>query len=211
MTESTLSSNLQQLMRIHGNLSVSELARLTTVPQPTIHHVLFGSTKRPRKHALEALSNFFSVTIAQLVGDDELPQIIPETIKEDLQLRTVPIIAWDSLKTWPQGQQKHEKEILLDRIVSPHAFALIVKDPTIEPIFPQNTLLIFDVKENPQDRDFVVARLNGDDTIMFNRLFVENNMHYLKQTLENGDVKLIKLNMNFDEILGILIEARIQY
>ena len=120
MNEITLSHNLQQLMRVHGNISVSELARITDIPQPTIHHILSGATKNPRKKALEALSGFFSVSIEQLIGKASLPNIIPETIKKDLQLTTIPIIEWGMVKNWPPLDLStlHLKEILLDKQVA---------------------------------------------------------------------------------------------
>ncbi|KTD32704.1 LexA family protein [Legionella israelensis] len=213
MTQSTLSHNLQQLMRIHGNLSVSELARLTNIPQPTVHHLLSGATKNPRKKALEALSNFFSVSIEQLIGEVQLPKVIPENIKEDLQLRTIPIIEWEILRHWPQIKTSYHptREIFLDKILAPDSFALVIQDASMEPLFPSNALLIFDIEKKPQDRDFVIVYINKSDSVLFNRLFTENNVLYLKQNLENGDVKLTKLDENTDRIIGTLIEARIQY
>ena len=213
MSTMTLSSNLEQLMRIHGNLSVSDLARATNLPQPTLHHILSGSTKKPRKNALEGLANFFSVSIQQLIGEESLPNIIPEVIKEDLRLRTIPIIEWDALKNWPQSSitNAHLKEILLDREVADNSFALVMQDASMEPLFPQNALLIFDLGKTPIDRDFVIAHVGRDDRILFNRLFNDNNENYIKQNLEDGDAKLIKLDSNADRIIGTLIEVRVQY
>ena len=213
MSKITLSSNLEQLMRIHGNLSVSDLARATNLPQPTLHHILSGSTKKPRKNALEGLANFFSVSIQQLIGKDPLPNIIPEAIKDDLRLRTIPIIQWDVLKNWPQASTTngHLKEVLLDREVADNSFALVLQDSSMEPLFQKNSLLIFDLGKTPIDRDFVIAHLGRDDTILFNRLFNDNNENYIKQNLEDGDAKLIKLDSNTDRIIGTLIEVRIQY
>jgi transcriptional regulator with XRE-family HTH domain len=213
MTTANLSSNLKQLMRIHGNLSVSELARLTDIPQPTIHHMLFGSTKNPRKKALEALSNFFSISIDQLIGDEELPQIIPENLKEDLQLRTVPILDWDLLGNWPNNKEsiKSVKQIFLDKEITPNSFSVIISDPSLEPLFPLNSLLIFDAAKTPKDRDFVIVRTGENNHILLNRLFTENNEYYLKQNSEDGNMVLLKINKSTDIIMGVLIEARIQY
>ncbi|KTC84962.1 LexA family transcriptional regulator [Legionella brunensis] len=212
MNESILSNNLQQLMRIHGNLSVSELARLINMPQPTIHHILSGSTKNPRKKALEALSEFFSISIEQLLGKDALPHVIPEMIKEDLQLKTIPIIEWDILKHWPPATIKNlrREEVLLDKMVGHNSFALIVQDSSMEPLFPLNTLLIFDSDRNPKDRDFVIIHSKRDDNILFNRLFIDHNDKYLKHNLSDGNVKLIKLDRT-DRIIAALTEVRIQY
>ncbi|WP_231950598.1 LexA family protein [Legionella spiritensis] len=208
-----LSNNLQQLMRIHGNISVSELARVTGIPQPTIHHILTGSTKNPRKRALEELSRYFSVSIDELIGQEPLPTVIPDAVKEDLQIRTIPVIEWESLKKWPSESDKIQdlQEIFIDKKIDNNSFALIMPDASMEPLFQQNTLLIFDSGKIPKDRDFVIVYLSKEGEIAFNRLFIENNILYLRQGLEDGSLKLTKLDKPNDRILGTLIEARIQY
>ncbi|HAT8648910.1 TPA: helix-turn-helix domain-containing protein [Legionella pneumophila] len=213
MTTMTLSNNLQQLMRIHGNISVSELARLTGLPQPTIHHILSGSTKNPRKKALEELSNFFSVSVNELTGLETLPAVIPDVIKEDLQISTIPIIEWDSLKTWPSEANKiqDKQKILINKKIAKNSFALIMPDDSMEPLFQKNSLLIFDSGKNPKDRDFVIVNLSKEGIVLFNRLFSENNILYLRQNMEDGSLKLTRLDQSNDHILGTLIEARIQY
>ncbi|WP_392538580.1 LexA family protein [Legionella sp. 227] len=213
MTEMTLSNNLQQLMRIHGNISVSELARLTGIPQPTIHHILTGSTKNPRKKALEELSRYFSVSINELIGQEPLPAVIPDVVKENLQISTIPVIEWESLKTWPLEIIKTQdtQEILIDKKIDKNSFALVMPDASMEPLFQQNSLLIFDSGKTPKDRDFVIVFLAKDGLVAFNRLFIENNSFYLRQGLEDGNIKLTKIDKPNDQILGTLIEARIQY
>ncbi|MGC1181335.1 helix-turn-helix domain-containing protein [Legionella sp.] len=213
MTKMTLSKNLQQLMKIHGNISVSELARLTGIPQPTIHHILTGSTRNPRKKALEELSRYFCVSINELTGLEALPAVIPDAIKETLQLSTVPIIEWESLKQWPSEWAKTQKmsELLVDKKIDKNSFVLIMPDASMDPPFQQNTLLIFDSGKTPKDRDFAIVYLANEEVIAFNRLFIENNTLYLRQELEDGSLKLTKLDKVHDHILGILIEARAQY
>ena len=213
MGEITLSDNLQQLMRIHGNISISELARLTDIPQPTIHHILKGSTKNPRKKALEALSKHFSVSIRQLLGQEPLPAVIPDAMKEDLQISTIPLVTWEMLREWPltEGQLQGSREILLDKKIAKDSFALVAKDAALEPAIPQNALLIFASDKEPKDRDFVVVHLGKEDLVLLNSLFIENGQYYVRQNLEDDHFKLIKLDKTHDRILGTLIEARIVY
>lgn len=209
----TLSNNLQQLMRIHGNTSVSELARLTGIPQPTIHHILTGSTKNPRKKALEELSRFFSISIEQLIGQEPLPTIIPDGVKKDLQISAIPIVEWNVLTNWPASKAdiRDNQEILLNKAVANDSFALIIPDDSMLPRFQQNTLLIFDSGKTAKDRDFVIVHLSKDNKINFNRLFHENNSFYLRHDLGDGNLQLTKLDPSHDRILGVLIEERIQH
>lgn len=207
-----LSNNLQQLMRINGNLSVSDLSRVTNVPQPTLHHILTGTTKNPRKKSLEALSAFFSVSTEQLKGNEALPNIIPKIIQDDLKISTIPIIEWDMLTKWPISTEGLGlNEVLLDKKVTQHSFGLIVQNSSLEPLFPYNALLIFDFGKQSLDRDFVIVRFKQNDCIIFNRLFTDNSENYIKQEQEDGNAKLIKLDQQVDCIIGTLIEVRIQF
>ena len=209
----TLSDNLERLMLMHGHLSVSTLARLTNIPQPTLHHILSGSTKKPRKKALEALAGFFSISIPQLIGLESLPHIIPNTLKEGLKLHSVPILQWDMLKWWPVDKINRPQlsEIILNQEISDHSFALVVQDALFDPLFSRNDLLIFDGERLPKDRDFVMAHIAGDDSIFFNRVFIDNDEMYMKQQAKDGASKLITLDKTTDRIIGTLIEVRIQY
>lgn len=213
MSTFTLSINLQQLMRIHSIPSVSELARMTDIPQPTIHHILSGSTKNPRKKVLNILSDFFSISVSQLIGQEPLPTIIPDSLKENLQINSIPIIEWHSIKNWffSNRTEFQAKHILVDRNLGKNSFAVLISDTSMEPTFQQNSLLIFDAHKTPKDRDYVMVLLNKNNSSVFNRLFIENNIHYLKETLEDGNFQLTKLNTDVDKIIGTLIEVRIQF
>ena len=200
-------------MRVHGNLSVSDLAKLVNIPQPTLHHILSGSTKSPRKKLLATLADFFSISIEQLIGKERLPNVIPKRIKQDLKISTVPIIQWDMIKKWPINDivDLNLNEIILDKKVSDYSFGLIIKDASLEPMFPEEALLIFDFEKVPLDRSFVLTHLRKDDNIVLNRLFIENNERYIKLDKMDGNAKLIKLDLAFDRIIGTLIEVRIPY
>src|SRR5579862_3016503 len=154
MDDFNLGYNLEQLMKMHGDLSVSELARKTQVPQPTLHHILNGVTKKPRKQALEALAKFFSVSIPQLTGAIPLAPILTKTIKETLKITSVPIIEWEMLNKWPvvKNYSVDLKEIIIDKKVDQHSFAILMKDSSMEPMFPMSSLLVFDYGKLPKDR-----------------------------------------------------------
>lgn len=64
---------LKGLMDSAG-LSQNELAERTNVPQPTIHRILIGESKDPRHSTVRPLADFFGVTVAQLRGDEPMPE-----------------------------------------------------------------------------------------------------------------------------------------
>lgn len=62
-----LKENLQQKMDAAG-LNPHSLASKTKVPQPTIHRILDGTSKDPRRATLGPLAKFFGVTVDELCG-----------------------------------------------------------------------------------------------------------------------------------------------
>lgn len=205
----TISSNLRHLLTLHGDLSLSELARQTEIPQPTLHHLLNGTTKKPRRGVLERLANFFSVSIPQLTGLLPLDQTIPELIKRSLNITTIPIIDWGMVCGWPQIDSTSLKQIILDKEVGEHSFALLMESANMEPLFPENSILIFDPRKKPRDRDFVIIK--KDNKLIFNRLFIEKSELFIKQDQADGNMNLIKIKENIDKIIGTLIEVRLQF
>ena len=213
MSEQTIRHNLQHLLKLHGDLSLSDLARETGIPQPTLHHITEGKTKKPRRQALEALANFFSISVPQLIGSIPLSLNIPDTIKTSFKISTVPLIEWNMVKDWERNKNDISKfdEIILEKEVDKNAFALQLKNSRLEPLFQEKSILIFDPSRDAAERDFVLVYLSKIDSLVFNRLFKDGSNTYVKQEKSNGDAKLIKLNFPNDKIIATLIEARRQF
>jgi SOS-response transcriptional repressor LexA len=213
MSEHTISDNLQRLLKLHGDLSLSELARGTQIPQPTLHHIIEGKTKKPRRQALEALARFFSISIPQLTGITPLTPKIPDAIKESLKISTVPLIDWCLARHWEREKDNLSNfdQIILGREIDKNSFALQLQDSRMEPLFQENSILIFDPSKAVKERDFVLVYLYRTDLVTLNRLFIDNNHFYIKQEMKNGDAELIKLNLSNDKIIATLVEARLVF
>lgn len=213
MGDQTIRKNLQRLLKIHGDLSLSDLARETKIPQPTLHHIIDGKTKKPRRQALEALAHFFSISIPQLLGIAPLSPTIPDSIKDNLKIATVPLIDWDLAKNWERKKNDLSKfdEILLNKQIHENAFAVQLNDSSLEPLFQEKSILIFDPAKKPYERDFILAHLSQPDIIIFNRLFIDRTHLYIKQDKKDGNAELIKLDPLKDKIIATLIEARLQF
>lgn len=209
----TLSNNLRHLLKMHDTSSLSELARQTQIPQPTLHHLFSGTTKKPRKVVLEKLASFFSVSIQQLTGLLPFEQIIPETIKQQIAITTIPIIDWQSARTWPASQEPTQgfPILIMDKLVSENSFALLMPDSSMEPLFPKDAVLIFDAQKTPRDRDFVLLYNAQNDNLLFNRVFIEGQDRYIKVEQHNNTMQLIKINTKCDKIIATLIEVRMQF
>lgn len=213
MKKPTISDNLRHLLKMHDELSISELSRQTKIPQPTLHHLLSGATKKPRKSVLETLASFFSISIPQLTGAIPLHANIPDSIKKSLGITTIPVIGWDMVIPWPQHDKAAQPltELILDREVDEKSYALIMKDSSMQPVFPENAILIFDPAKIAKDREFVLVHLVQENSLIFNRLFIENSELFVKQEQPDGNMRLIKIKPGVDVLLATLIEVRLQF
>lgn len=213
MSEQNISQNLQTLLKLRGDITLSDLARETGVPQPTLHHIVEGRTKKPRRQALESLATYFSISVPQLIGTLPLLPNIPNAIKDSLKISTVPLIDWELAKNWNRDDYEciQFREIIVERETSKNTFALELHDTSMEPLFQEKSILIFDPTKLPKERDFVLVHLAESDILLFNRLFVEGKKHYLKQDKSNGNAELLKLNIPNDKIIATLIQARLEF
>jgi transcriptional regulator with XRE-family HTH domain len=211
----SLQTNLKQLMFRHGNFSVTELAQKTHLPQPTLHQLYSGVTKRPRQHTLKVLANFFNITVDQLCGFVSLPEQWSSTLKTQLNLHTTPLITWNDLPLLnPMRQMNHLQnipELILESNPKSPTFALILPDSSMEPLFPRNAILIFNMTKAPSDRDHVLVYLAKQNTYAFKYLLMDGIHHYVKSLNPDlQDTPLYALQKK-DHIVGVLLEARIRF
>jgi len=198
-----LRNHIEELMKDHGNLSVSDLARLTNIPQPTLHHLITGATRRPRPKLLKTLADFFSITTEELIDAKRKNQ-------------PVPMLQWHELKDLQNLNSLNIKDhtrtkVLTELSVSQNAFALIAKDNMMEPLFSDGCILIFDPVRNSQDRNFVLVYLNDMQDYFVKRLFIENKSQYISLSDEIGKpAELYKLTTQ-DQVLATLVEAKMQF
>lgn len=213
MNKNTLSDNLEHLAKIHG-LSINELSKKSGVSQPTLHRMVMGTTTSPRRAALESLAAFFNISISQLTGIEPLPLTLPKSMSKKFHLHEIPIISWDLVKNWPFDAKTVEysfNHVVMDKDIAPLSFALIFDNPKFSPLFDEGTLLIFSPTPQPKDRNFVLVYFSDNDSIEFNRLFIDGKDYYLKKEDTNKNIQLIKLNLKKDKIVAVLIEARTSF
>ena len=130
-----LKTNLKKLMIKHGNISVSDLAKATTLPQPTLYQLYTGVTENPRKKTLKILADYFSISVNQLTGEEDLPNHLPKKIKEQLELNTAPLLSWPDLHDWPHHINLNNKEdIFLGKKANQTTFAIQMIGRSMEPI-----------------------------------------------------------------------------
>lgn len=165
--EPTVRAIIHQLMDECG-IKEAELARQVGLPQTTINRLLLGGTLDPRANTLKPIADYFGVTIGQLCGFEPLTshRIAGTThVSQRDAWRPIPIIEWDSVKSWVFERKKmtpltHEYWIMSERLLSGDSFALRSLS-SMEPRFRKGSILLVDPQANYKDGHFVVIALDG--------------------------------------------------
>ncbi|MGB6975874.1 MAG: S24 family peptidase [Gammaproteobacteria bacterium] len=213
MKKPKIATIVRKLMVNKQILNGSELARETGLPQPTMNRILNGDTEYPRKSAVETLSKYFSVTTNQLLGREPL-KIDNNSCSLPRPISKVLLIAWEDIPTWPESKTNYQRNpgtctIPTYAKLSDQAFAIKLIGSSMEPRFPENTILIMEPARIPKDRAFVVAYLS-DSQVVFKQLLIDGKDMYLKSINSDLSHSIILMNKN-DVIKGVLAQALINY
>jgi predicted XRE-type DNA-binding protein len=204
------------------NIRPSELARLSGVPQPTVHRMVTGTCPRPHKSSLEPIARYFDITIDQLKGLEPIPGVNMHKLDSMTGWATVPLVDWKHLSTWPKAEydyqlteqgvktQKREQAMTYtDAKTSTKAFAAYLNDDNMLPLFPKNSLAVFDPEQEKFDGSYVLIR-QEDGTILFRQLIVKEQQHFYTTLEKTPSTRPTALNYD-DEIIGVLVQVRIDY
>jgi SOS-response transcriptional repressor LexA len=210
MKHTRISQILKKLMS-EKNLRTAELARLTQLAQPTLHRIVTGLCEHPHHTSLKPIADFFGITVDQLKGLSPLPSAYP--------IQTVPLLRWTDLPAWldqsthPIKGEISDKQVLTSTAVSATAYALEVEDAAMEPIFPQQTVLIVDPQKPPKDRSYVIAHLQSGPrpSTVFRQLIMDVADYYLKPLSPDLDRYRMTLLQHNDRLCGVVVQTQKNY
>lgn len=196
-----ISAILQELLSSKG-LSTSEVARLTSVPQSTLHRIIHGEHKRPHKKTIAALAKFFGVSENELCGLNSLGQV-------QHQVSRLPILTCQQASQWPKIQEQNFEYIVTDKKLSDVAFALKMPDESMEPMISKNSILIVDPDKKPEYRSIVALKLHKFEDVVIRQLIRDANNCYIRPLSQDFDHFEMVLLTDADTIKGTVVEARL--
>jgi transcriptional regulator with XRE-family HTH domain len=132
----------------------------------------------------------------------------------DVTTRRLPLF---NAQQAPYSQEKYKEisfEIGLDetlaKIASPYAFAFLIADNSMEPLFTCNDLVLIDPEIQPCPGEYVLAKLVSTDAIFLRKYkptspSLTNQFELLSLNEDWGNMILTEKN---SEIIGTLIEHR---
>lgn len=87
--------NIQVLMKEKGIENVTELARRTRIPQPTMHRLISGEIKEPKYSLLKQVASYFKVPVSEIVEKDIGSSKLSSNVikaEEKFQFRAIPVL-----------------------------------------------------------------------------------------------------------------------
>ena len=170
--------------RTDAKLSQSELARRCGVDPSAINHLESGKTR--------SLSGVLQSSIAMACNVNELwlshgkGKITAgyKAVEDGPGVSTVPLISWVQAGEWTTlidnlapGDGERITTTYASKI---HTYALRVRGDSMEPKFPDGSILIVEPDEDPLPGKYVIVRQNGDSDATFKQLVQDGGSMYLK-------------------------------
>lgn len=172
-TDKYKAANTQIIERLnelakYRDLSPSEIARRTSVPQPTVHRILSGQSEDPKITIIRKIAECLGTTLAKLEETSrDLAQETQPTysVSGNRESSKVPFIEWDQLTD--KRARSLSPEIPCPADHGPNTFATRVKDNTMTAqygrSYPEGSIIYIDPDRAHEAKsgDRVFAMIEG--------------------------------------------------
>lgn len=201
--KSPLAENLYLLLK-KERITEAELSRKSGVSQQQCNHILTGRTLNPQIDTIVKLSNFFNVTVGQLIGAEPI-NIQGKTASFSL----IPILSGKSIVSWVhQGElpisQTNLSWVSCDIEPGFRAYAIRI-DASHEPLYEENSTLIVKLNKCYTIGSHVVVSFDGFSISIRSYAIEEGNI-YLLPVLKGQPKKKYEPSYL---LLGTVIETRV--
>ncbi|STX81616.1 HTH-type transcriptional regulator [Legionella busanensis] len=195
----TLAKNLHALMMSQG-LNTLTLSKESDIPQPTLHHLLSGKTKKPRKALLQKLAQFFDVSI-------------PTLLKAELTNEPASSVKRFLILNWNEDTLNFSKpsEIHNEFIVGSYpkeSFGFFIHNRVCHSLWPNQSLAIIAPKRKPEESQCGLIYFKKYGLIL-NKIFKEQGHFFIKHQTVTEDLLLLKIDLDKVKWFGQLIELRL--
>jgi len=216
-------ADILKLLMLKKDVKTTQLARLADIPQQTLQRIVTETSPRPHESTLKNIADYFGISIKQLKGEEQLPkEFFPTVGFEDILVKKsiyVPLLTWDQLKELGKINKRIEKNevsafdnmITISLCFNEQCFGLIMNDSSMDPYFPEDSILVIDPNKDIKDRSFALVKLEEEKIFLFRQVLLDGRYKYLKPI--NPDLNSFKMRLlsDKDEIIGVLVEARRVY
>lgn len=122
-------------------------------------------------------------------------------------VRTIPILHPSDIPLLHEKKLSSEQHVMGNASLSENCFAIHLDNKSMEPLFKQGTILIFDPQVKPTTGDFVIFTVIKSDDVLFRQLFIDGADTYLKAV---DPMYRVMVNEKI-AVHGVLIESRCMF
>jgi transcriptional regulator with XRE-family HTH domain len=186
-------------------INTIELARKIGVPQPTLHKILTGKSKRPRPATIRIIADYFKVDITEITLDQN-------GNKDLLSFRMIPILNWSNIRAWLSNDKSVAKNADTMPVKSTSGeltFATIPND-NILPQYKNGSILVFDPELPPKDGSLILIAFEEHKEILLRQLVLDIRKKFIQSLNPALGSRLSEIGEK-DKILATLIQVIINY
>lgn len=166
----------------------------------------------PTADKLAKLSEFLDISVDWLLGTEKDSNVASTTIR--FKTKTVPLISWVQAGQWKEVNDIHpvgqsDEYISVTAKVGPNAIALKVRGDSMEPEFPEGSIIIVDPDREAKNGSYVVVRLDEEMEATFKQMVVDGSRIYLKPI--NPRYPILEINGKKATTVGVVVQMVKEY
>lgn len=206
-----LSNVLNKLMR-ERNINSLQLSRYVNVPVTNIVRMRKDDNVSPKTSSLKAISEFFNISVDQLLGIKELPSHKQEGIHNAVNYTAalLPVINWVDVIPFTKDPEAFLKGKILKWVSSTREFqegsyAVIIPDDARALFLKKDSLILMEPLKRVKKNGIVLLAEN-DKEINLYKVILDGKEAYIKSL--DPEIKGLKLLPDSFTLLGSIAEIR---
>ncbi|MDF5774073.1 LexA family protein [Pseudomonas syringae] len=175
--------------------SEGELARQAGVTQPTIHRIITGESKSPKRENIERIAKVLRVPSKWLWDGGPRPasesaeQSNVAHVDQPSRMYRYPVVSWVAAGAWSEAVEPYAPGASDDYEMSDYkakgpAFWLVVKGDSMTaptaPSIPEGSQILVDTRAEVLPGKLVIAKLADSNEATFKKLVEDGGVRYLK-------------------------------
>jgi transcriptional regulator with XRE-family HTH domain len=205
-----IGSVLEKLMKEH-DIDDSSVARACNIPVASLSRIKNNPDSNPTLHTLKPLSEFFNVSLDELLGYSPLK---PKTEA----FKQIPLIHSEDIVPWLKNNATHtrpiQKWIVGDTTVSHKTFAVLQEHQIFkDSVFPDHSILIIDPQKAYENGDHLLIFNQAQNIYALRDLIIDDrgNLFIKPPALKTAEYVAFKDCGHAVLIIGSVVENRILY
>jgi len=208
-----IGQNISILMEACG-IDATELSKQTGLPCSTISRLRSNLKEfSPNISSLLPIADYFCISLSQLIGEEPINKDRHGKFKPiKMRKLPLPILHAENILMYLDDDNISDQVSFLDvdLALSENAYAYLYRGNSMEPHFPDKTLLIMDATLEPENLDYVLILPLGKKLPIFRQILIDAEEKYIR-TMNPAFNEFVKISQETHKILGVMVQSRMNY